>query len=161
MGSYSYLQSYGVGDERRERITKIIIVSVVAIAIASGIAYLLLRDFSEKQAVKHFLSEVNTQQFQTAYQDWGCTAQHPCPNYNYDRFMQDWGPSKTSSSPWKIASVDGCKMFVTVNVQADGRELQSLSVARANNELGYAPAPECQEYQWHFKQFFKRIFGGA
>jgi hypothetical protein len=49
---------------------------------------------------------------------------------------------------------------VTVNVQAQGTELESLSVERNNHELGFAPAPECQERKWHWKQFFERIFGG-
>jgi hypothetical protein len=74
--------------------------------------------------------------------------------------MADWGPSKKASSPWKIASVDGCRTFVTVNVQADGSELQSLAIERDNHELGFAPSPECQERKWRWKQFFERIFGG-
>ncbi len=48
---------------------------------------------------------------------------------------------------------------MTVNVQAQGAELQSLSVQRDDHELGFAPAPECQEKQWHWKQFFQRLIG--
>jgi hypothetical protein len=157
-----YLENYGEGDERRIRVIKMIVFSVIGLIVLSLGAYLFLHDYSEKQTVKRFLADLNSKQYENAYRDWGCTASHPCPNYSYSRFMDDWGPAKTAAtSPWKIASVDGCKMFVTVNVQADGRELQSLSVARQNNELGYAPSPECQERKLHFKAFFQRLFGGS
>ncbi len=155
----SYLQQYGAGDERRSRIIKRIVLSCIAIVVLLIAAYFLFHNYPEKQVAKHFLAEVNAHQYQDAYRDWGCTTQHPCPNYDYQRFMQDWGPSTKTSSPWKVNSVDGCKTFVTVNVQADGAQLQSLAIQRDNQALGFAPAPECQEKQWHWKQFFARIFG--
>ena len=155
----SYLQQYGAGDERRNRAIKIIILSVIALLILGWGAYLFFHNYPEKQVVKHFLGEVNSREYQQAYHDWGCTTEHPCPNYDYRRFMEDWGPSKKISSPWKIASIDGCRSFVTINVQAEGSELQSLSVERDNQSLGFAPSPECQERQWHWRQFFQRLLG--
>jgi hypothetical protein len=155
----SYLQQYGEGDERRIRIIKTIVIACVIVAILAIAAYLFFRNYPEKQVVKQFLAEVNIHQYDAAYRDWGCTPSHPCRDYNYNRFMQDWGAK--GSSPWKIASVDGCKTFVTVNVQANGAELESLAVQRGNHTLSFAPAPECQERQWRWKQFFQRIFGGS
>ena len=155
----SYLQQYGAGDEHRSRIRKTIVLSCILVLVLAIAAYLFFHNYPEKQVAKDFLAEVNSGQYQQAYRDWGCTTQHPCPNYDYHRFMEDWGPSQKISSPWKIASIDGCKTFVTVNVQATGSELQSLSVERDNKALGFAPAPECQEREWHWKQFFRRLFG--
>jgi hypothetical protein len=155
----SYLQQYGEGDERRSRIIKTIVIASLIVATLAIAAYLFFRNYPEKQVVKQFLTEVNAHQYENAYRDWGCTPSHPCRDYNYSRFMQDWGAK--GSSPWKIASVDGCKTFVTVNVQANGAELESLAVQRGNHTLSFAPAPECQERQWRWKQFFQRIFGGA
>jgi hypothetical protein len=157
----SYLQQYGAGDERRGRVIKRIVLGAIAAIVIAIAAYLFFHNFPEKQVAKHFLADVNGGRYDDAYRDWGCTPQHPCKNYDRSRFMEDWGPSKSVKSPWKIASVDGCRTFVTVNVQADGSELQSLSVERNNHELGFAPAPECQERKWHWKQFFQRIFGGS
>jgi hypothetical protein len=156
----SYLQQYGAGDEQRNRIIKRIILGAIGAIIIAIAAYLFFHNFPEKQVAKHFLADVNSGQFQQAYRDWGCTAEHPCKNYDFNRFMEDWGPSKKASTPWTIASVDGCRTFVTINVQAPGTQLQSLSVERDNHELGFAPAPECQERKWRWKQFFERIFGG-
>ncbi|HEY7210981.1 MAG TPA: hypothetical protein VH477_11965 [Bryobacteraceae bacterium] len=155
----AYLQNYGEGEERRSRIIKIIIFSVIGALILWWILYLVLHNHSEKQAVSRFLDQVNGHQYQQAYADWGCSERTPCPNYDYRRFLDDWGPQKKASSPWKIVSVDGCKAFVTVNVQAGGTELQSLGVERGTKTIMYAPAPECQEPQWRWKQFFRRIFG--
>jgi hypothetical protein len=155
----SYLQQYGEGDERRIRIIKTIVLACVILLIVGISAYLFFRNFPEKQVVKHFLAEVNAHQYDAAYRDWGCTSSHPCRDYDFNRFMQDWGAKV--SSPWSIASVDGCKTFVTVNVQASGAELQSLAVERGTHDLSFAPAPECQERQWHWKQFFHRLFGGS
>jgi hypothetical protein len=154
----SYLQQYGVGDERRSRTIKWIILSCVAAAVIAVAAYLIFYNYPEKRVANHFLADVNSQNFQAAYRDWGCTTDHPCPNYDYHRFMEDWGPSKKVTPPWRVESVDGCRAFVTVNVQAQGSELQSLAVARDGRALSFAPAPECQEKQWRWKQFFQRLF---
>jgi hypothetical protein len=155
----SYLQQYLAEEERRNRIIKLIVLGcLIAIVLAIAL-YFIFHNFAEKQVVKRFLSEVNSHNYAAAYQEWGCTTEHPCPNYDYSRFMEDWGPSKKIASPWKIASVDGCRTFVTINVQAESAELQSLAVQRNDHSLGYAPAPECQERKWHWKQFFQRIFG--
>lgn len=155
----SYMQGYGIADERRSRTIKLIILGAVsAAAIAFG-AYLFLHDYSEKKAVNHFLDQLNAHDYNGAYADW-CNTASPCPYYDYARFLQDWGPEKKISSPWKVASVESCKSFVTVNVQAQGAELQSLGVQRGASALMFAPAPECQEMQWHWKEFFRRIFGG-
>lgn len=156
----SYLQTYGEGDERRGRIIKWIVVAGIAAVAAAIAAYLFFHNFAEKQIARHFLADINSRNYQQAYRDWGCNTEHPCKNYDFNRFLEDWGPSKKVSPPWKIASVDGCRSFVTVNVQATGSELQSLAIERDNHALGFAPSPECEEPQWRWKQFFQRIFGG-
>jgi hypothetical protein len=155
----SYLQNYGVDEYRRNRTIKWIILSAIGVAVLALTGYLLFHNHAEKQVVNRFLSHVNAHDFDTAYREWGCTPDHPCANYDRGRFMEDWGPAKKISSPWKISTVEGCKSFVTINVQADGAELQSLAVERDNLSLGFAPSPECQERQWRWRQFFGRILG--
>ena len=157
----TYLQQYGAGEERRNRIIKWIIISCIVAAIVALIAYVIFHNYPEKQVANHFLADVNNRNYSAAYRDWGCTTEHPCPSYNYTRFLQDWGPNKNIIPPWRIQSVDSCKSFLTVNVQAQGSELQSLAIERSNNGLSFAPAPECQEMKWHWKQFFQRIFHGG
>lgn len=154
----TYLQQYGAGDERRIRIIKTLVFTGLGLVVLAIIAYFLFHNYREKQVVKGFLASLNSRDFEGAYRDWGCTPEHPCPNYDFHRFLDDWGPAKKVTSPWKIASIDGCKTFVTVNVQAEGSELQSLAVERRDRSLSFAPAPECQEPKWHWRQFFQRVF---
>jgi len=154
-----YLQNYGAGEEHRNRIVKLIIGGVLGALILALIAYFFLHDRSEKKTVERFLAQVNAHDYKDAYVTWGCTEAHPCRNYDFARFLEDWGPKTKASSPWKIASVEGCRSFVTVNVKADGAELQSLGVDRGARTVNYAPSPECQERKWQWKQFFQRIFG--
>jgi hypothetical protein len=157
----SYLQNYGAGEEQRNKAIKWIIISAVSVVLISWFSYLFLHNFFEEQTVKRFLSEVNSRDYQAAYRDFGCTDTTPCPNYDYKRFLEDWGPEKKAQSAWKVDSVEGCTAFVTVNVKAQGRELESLGVLRGGKTVMFAPASECQERTWKWGQFFHRIFGGG
>jgi len=155
----SYLQSYGAGEEQRNRIVKWSVIGFIAVALLSWFAYLFFHNYFETRTVKQFLAEVNAGNYQAAYRDWGCTEATPCPNYDYKRFLEDWGPNKKVSSPWEVDSVDGCRAFVTVNVTAKGADQQTLGVERGSKTVMYAPAAECQEMKWHWKEFFQRITG--
>jgi hypothetical protein len=155
----SYLQQYGIADERRNRVIRGIAIGVVSLAVITVIAYFVFKDFGEKQKAKRFLQEINSKNFEAAYRDWGCTPQHPCRYYDYGRFMQDWGPAKKATSPWTVASTDSCRYFLTVNVKATGAEPESLAVQRSDGSMTFAPSPECQEPKWRWKQFFHSFFG--
>ena len=160
-GMSTFFQQYGVEDERRSRTIWRIVYLGIALAIAGIVAYFVLHDFSENRVVSRFIEHVNGGRFEEAYREWGCSASHPCPNYDYKRFLDDWGPAKKRNSPWKIVSTDSCRSFVTANVKADGAELESLSVQRADDSLGFAPSVECQERKWRWRLFFSRLFGGG
>lgn len=155
----SYLQTYGVDEARRSRIIKWLVLSFISIALLSLCSYLFFHNFFEKRVVARFLDQVNASRYQQAYVLWGCTDATPCPNYTYKSFLEDWGAAKKIKSPWKIDSVDGCTGFVTVNVAAAGVDIQSLAVERGGKTISYAPAAECQERRWHWKEFFQRLTG--
>jgi hypothetical protein len=155
-----YLQTYGAGEEERSRLIKRIVLSCLAVVVLAVVAYFLLKDHAEKSKAKLFLADLNAHRYQQAYLDWGCTPAAPCRDYSYQQFLQDWGPKK-AESPWKIAATDSCRDFYTVDVQTAGSDLQSIMVERnAQHIMGFAPAPECQERQWRWGQFFHRLFGG-
>ncbi|MBV9181143.1 MAG: hypothetical protein JO356_07520 [Acidobacteria bacterium] len=156
----SYLQQYGAGEEKRNRVLKVTVLALIGVVVIALAAYWILKDYPEERRAKQFLGEVNAHNYQAAYQDWGCTAQHPCPNYDYKRFVDDWtGAGKKANGPWRIESKDSCRSFLTVNVRADGTDLQSLAVQRSDKSLSFAPDSECQEAKWRWKQFFDRILG--
>ena len=153
-----YLQNYGIEEEHRGRIVKRILIALGVVLGTLLVGYLTYHNYPEKHVVNGFLDHINSGRFEAAYRQWGCSAEHPCPNYSFQRFLRDWGPESKATSPWTISSVDSCTAFLTVNVQAQGAELQSLAVQRNDHSLGYAPDPECQERKWHWAQFFDRVF---
>jgi hypothetical protein len=155
----SYLDAYGAEDERRFRTIKRIVIAAVILVAVGLTAYLLLKNYREKQVIKHFLGQVNAGKYQAAYQSWGCTDTHPCPEYNYQKFMEDWG-AKSNRNAWKISDVDGCPTGVIVTVSNGGSDSQPLWVQRSDKSISFSPWPECQGRQWRFRQFFRRIFGG-
>jgi hypothetical protein len=153
----SYMEGYGVGDERRGKVIKYVALSLVAALLLGWLGYAVFHNYPERHVAKQFLTLLNEHNYRAAYAIWCPTT---CEQYDYSRFLADWGANdKKAGSAWKIDSTDSCKAFLTVNVTADGAELQSLSVQRGTNVLSFAPAPECQEYKWHWKQFFNRILG--
>lgn len=154
-----YLDAYGAGDEHRIRIIKRTVLAVVVVLVLFVTAYFVFENLREKQAVRHFLAQVNSGQYEAAYRTWGCTPEHPCAGYSYDKFLEDWGP-KQNHNNWRISGVDGCKTGVVVTVTAPGAEAEPLWVQRSDKSLSFSPWPECQGRQWRFRQFFHRIFGG-
>ena len=94
-----YLGEYGIEETRRHRIVKRVVLIAVAAVIVAVAAYLFLKNYPEKKAINNFLSQVNTGQLQTAYNTWGCTADHPCRDYSYQKFSDDWGISATGKFP--------------------------------------------------------------
>lgn len=154
----SYLAQYGAGDERRIKRVRLIVWTLVTLVVVAILGYLGFHNFREKRVAHQFLADVNERNYHAAYNLF-CPADHPCPNYGFDRFAQDWGPASKATGPWKVASTDSCKYFLTVNVKAPGAELQSLAVQRSDLSLGYAPAPECQERKWRWRLFWDRLTG--
>ena len=115
-----YLDQYGIGDERRGRIVKRTLLAILVALLVALALYLFFKDYPEEQAAKHFLSEVNAGQLQTAYQTWGCSEAHPCPNYIYQKFLEDWSKKSGASGDWTISKVEGCNSGVIVTVSAPG-----------------------------------------
>jgi hypothetical protein len=154
----TYLDSYGAGDEKRFRKIKRIVIAVVAIIVVSVTIYLLVKNLPEKQVIKTFLKQVNSGQYQAAYTTWGCTSAHPCSEYPYQKFLEDWGP-KQGRNNWGISDVDGCPTGVIITVRAPGSDSEPLWVQRNDKSISFSPWPECQGKRWRFRQFFHRILG--
>jgi flagellar basal body-associated protein FliL len=46
---------YGTGKQRRARVIKIIVVSVLALTVAAGTAYFFFHNYRQEQQVKQFM----------------------------------------------------------------------------------------------------------
>ncbi len=153
-----YLQDYGAGEDRRGRFIKRLVIALVALLIVGFLAYEFFQNYSEERLVKQFISQINASQYPEAYQTWGCSDVHPCRDYSYQRFLEDWGPAKKLTG-WKVSDVDGCPTGAIVTVAATGSEKTPLWVERGTSSLTFSPWPECQGKRWRFKQFFKNLVG--
>jgi hypothetical protein len=153
----SFMEEYGEGEYRRSRTIRRIVIALFAAGLIGLVGYLFIRNYSEKSLVKRFATHLNAKQFDLAYHTWGCSDTHPCRDYSYERFMQDWGPDKAKSD-WKITDTDGCPTGVIITVNGTGTEPASLWIDRGGNTIGFSPWPECQGKKWRWQQFFKNIF---
>lgn len=142
----SYLDSYGVGDARREKKRKLAIAIGFVVLIAAVALYFFLRDRSGKQQVQAFLEHLRAGDYKAAYALWGCTDAAPCTGYPFEEFMKDWGPDSPHANAAGAQVIGGqhCSGGVIQAVQfpnASGGTTVQLWVERDDNSIGFAPWP--------------------
>lgn len=142
----SYLDSYGVGDARREKNWKIAMAAAVVLLIAGVGLYFFFRDRSGKQKVQEFLQTLQAGDYKAAYALWGCTDSTPCTGYPYEEFLKDWGPASPHSNAAGAQVIGGqhCSTGVIQVVHFPGAAADKnvqLWVEGRNNTIGFAPWP--------------------
>lgn len=142
----SYLDTYGVRDARREKIFKRAALAILLSLIAGTVLYFQFRNFREERPPKVFLDHLRSGDYKSAYSLWGCTDAKPCPQYAFDKFMEDWGPSSPMKNPAqaRISDTMACDTGVITFIEAPRQPRIQLWVDRKNREIGFAP--------WHLKE---------
>jgi len=140
-----YLETYGAGAERRERHTKQLLLILAIILVAGGSFYFWFRNYRETRQAKLFFELLAKKDYKAAYALWGCTDATPCPNYDFSKFMEDWGPESDHSNPSSVefTRIRGCATGVIVEVNFGGGVIEYLWVDRKTRDLGFAPFPVC------------------
>jgi hypothetical protein len=140
-----YLDQYGAGEERRNRIIAVWIVSVLAIAAITALGWYLLKNHHQEGVVKTFLADLRRGDYQAAYRDWGCTPQSPCAGYGFDKFMQDWGPKSSAADPaiLGLTESESCNTGVLLSVAVNRDRAEKLWVDRSGDAISFAPFPIC------------------
>jgi hypothetical protein len=140
-----YLEGYGVIEARREKTIKRILLALLVVVVAGGTLYLVFRNYREKQQIQLFFELLRNQNYQAAYELWGCTESHPCPDYPMQKFMEDWGPKspRVDIADLKITRTRGCSTGVIFQVDVGKSEPEYLWVDRGNKLIGFAPWPVC------------------
>jgi hypothetical protein len=151
-----YLDAYGVADERRERLIKRIVIWGVSAVVVVAVLYFGLRTHSQEQVINKFLENLNHQQYQDAYKQWGCPEN--CKYYGPDKFLEDWGPSSkyAQSSHGKIEHVDYCDDGVVFDL--DLPDNAGLWVNRTTNFISFYDAPRCPGRHLQIGAFLKSLF---
>jgi hypothetical protein len=140
-----YLEAYGAGEERREKTIRWIVLSAVLLAIIAIAAYYQFRNFREEKQISTFLEYLKRQDYKAAYAMWGCTDAHPCPQYAFNKFMEDWGPGSqhTNIAAAKLAKTKSCDTGIIQFIEFPGQPEVQLWVERRDKTLGFAPWPVC------------------
>ncbi len=158
-----YLESYGAAEEKRARTrrwVKASIIIFVAVVAVGSILFSAFRNYSEEQRVKSFLALLQNHNYAEAYQMWGCNDSHPCPNYRYDKFLEDWGPKSTHAdeSSARIAISQACGSGVLLRVDYKNADPMPLWVERKTDVLSYAPWQECPGRHLHVGAWLRSLF---
>ncbi|MGO8791698.1 MAG: hypothetical protein ACLQVL_30515 [Terriglobia bacterium] len=67
------------------KVGRYILVALAVIVIGAA-GYAVLRNFPEERAISHFLTTLEQENYQAAYQLW-----QPSSTYTYEDFLHDWG----------------------------------------------------------------------
>jgi hypothetical protein len=160
-----FLDDYGTGDERRERRVKRIVIWGLVVVFVAAFGYFYFRTWPQERVVNAFLASLAKQDFQGAYQIWGCTPEKPCRYYTSDNFIEDWGPSSPHSNgaAAKIDLVDYCDSEVVFdisfpNAPPDSR-MVALSVERETDKISFAAWQRCPGRHLQLGQFIHNLFG--
>ena len=140
-----YLANYGAGEEQREKLIRRLIVGAVVVVIAGGILYFFLKNFRQEQQVRNFFELLAKQDYKAAYALWGCTDDKPCRDYNFQNFMDDWGPKSPHGnvSLFHIRKSRSCGSGVILTVDYGKEEPIKLWIQRADLTIGFSPWPGC------------------
>lgn len=140
-----YLDTYGAGEERREKTIKRLVLTIVVLAIVTGVLYFIFKNYRQERQVNRFFGLLEAKDYQAAYALWGCTASSPCRDYPFTSFMQDWGPQSEHSNPRSlhITKTRSCGSGVIVTVDSDKKQEDKLWVQRDDLTIGFSPLPGC------------------
>lgn len=154
----SYLDSYGVADQRREKIVKRIFIWGLSAILLGTVGYFSLRTHSQERVVSEFLDQLSHRQYMDAYKLWGCPEN--CKYYPPDKFLEDWGPSSKTAkvSDFKIEHVDFCDDGVVFDLAYPNSEDIGLWVNRTTNFISFNPTPRCPGRHLQLGAFFKSLF---
>ncbi len=140
-----YLAHYGEGEEQREKIIRWTIISVVLLAVTSGILYFFLKNYTQENQARTFFKLLEKHDYQGAYGVWGCTEATPCRDYAFNTFMEDWGPksSRADVSSYSIRKSRSCGSGVILTVDFGKNQQEKLWVERRDLTIGFSPWPGC------------------
>lgn len=112
---------------------------LIIIIIAVGLLiYLSFRNYPEQKVVEHFLTALEQENYQKAYQIW-----QPAPGYTYQSFLHDWGPQGDYGKirNFNILSTDAkgsSSVIVAVQIN-DQTPALNLVVDRKTMGIAYSP----------------------
>ena len=141
-----YLDHYGAGEERREKILKAAALTAALLVVAGGVLFFIFHDYRQEHQVRRFFDLLAGQDYKSAYSLWGCSEAKPCSGYPYSAFLQDWGPGTGNAqyaARYHIAKSRSCGSGVILTVNVGPQHQEKLWVERDDLVIGFSPFPGC------------------
>jgi hypothetical protein len=163
----SYLEAYGAAEQHRARVVGLLkkcSIILAGLLVAGLILYAIFKNHSEERQARNFLGLLGTHNYSAAYAMWGCSENHPCPQYTFPKFLEDWGPKSAHASDPAAASIglsQSCGSGVVIRLDYKGSDPDPLWVERDTGVISFAPWPECPGRHLHFGAWLKSLFGGG
>lgn len=148
-----YLDQYGAGEERRNRIVIRSIVALLSTVVVVVLGWYLFLNHHQESVVKAFVAALKRGDTQGAYVIWGCTVAlsgpgaKPCPDYPYDKFLKDWGPGPDGPDLSVIGLTDSeqCNNAVMLTLRVNPKRTEQLWLDRNNDAVSFAPFSICPQ----------------
>lgn len=140
-----YLDQYGAGEERRGKIIKTVVISVLLLVVVGGSLLFVFHNYREERQVKEFFSQLGSHNYKAAYALFGCTETKPCRYYPFDKFMEDWGPNsgRAGFENARITRSRSCGSGVLMTVDYGKNQQEKLWVERQDMSIGFPPVQGC------------------
>ena len=140
-----YLDHYGAGEERRNRIIIRAIVALLAIAFVWTLGWYLFLNHHQESVIENFEAALKRGDTATAYKLWGCATPQTCPDYTYEKFLKDWGsgPDGPDLKTLHLTDSEQCNNAVLLTIQVNPNRSELLWVDRGNDLISFAPFPIC------------------
>ena len=142
----SYLAGYGEGEERKAKLFKWAALGIPTALVLGVVLYFFLRHYPQRSQLAGFLDDMRAGNVASAYTRWGCSQQNPCRDYNWERFLADFGPkgmykdlpNAKLTEKWSCSPSDGLGGIIRVFDAGPDHEL-ALYVAKPQPVMGFAP----------------------
>lgn len=146
-----YLDQYGAGEDRRNRIIARSVISTVSVVFVVWLGWYLFEHHHQESQVKAFLTALRRGDYPTAYTLWGCTPEKPCKAYSLKHFMEDWGGpgvalgANQAVDPNVLGILDSesCNTGVMITVAVNKTRRETLWVDVDHDGLSFSPYPLC------------------
>ncbi|HTR38133.1 MAG TPA: hypothetical protein VMH80_19625 [Bryobacteraceae bacterium] len=161
-----YLEAYGAAEQQRANrlhLLKNASIILACVVVVGLILYGTFKNYSQEHKAKTFVALLSAHDYKAAYAMWGCTDSHPCTEYPFNKFMDDWGPKSphADEASAHIGLSQSCGSGVVIRMDYKGsEEAVPLWVERDTGTLSFAPWPECPGRHLHLGAWFKSLFGG-
>jgi hypothetical protein len=139
-----FLDQYGAGEERRLKIIKTLVISLVALVVIGGTAFFIFHNHRQEQQVKRFFELLEQRDYQAAYVLWVRT-ESDRKGYSFATFLKDWGPESEHRdvSDFHISKSRSCGTGVILTVDFGKNQKEKLWVQREDLTIGYSPLSGC------------------